>query len=734
MKFQPLARLLRLALICALAALPNFVSATQTPAAGRTRPALRTIRQTPPQASALPDVNGIRGLQPAEPAPVPSTACSPLNPGCQSGGALLRSPFLDHGASYVGTTRLESFVATASLTNTNTLRTLGASVSRASQPVRRGVMAASNLWLEGVAGYPVSMPVVTNQPPAVNFTLPVQGAVYAAGSSVTLSADASDSDGTIAKVEFLANGSKFAEVTSAPFTLVFNNAPAGTYVVTARAIDNLGIASTSAPVNISVVPPGTNTQSVSLSLDGATGRVSVPNSASLNITGALTVEAWFKSVDNSTNMAIAGNLSGAGGFVLLANAGMPQLYYLNGAGQADFAIAWPPNITPGEWHHMAGVFDGSQIRVYLDGQLVASKNTTIAPGASTTAFSIGANPDGTWPLRGNVDEVRVSAGALYAANFTPQQQLTASSSTRGLWKFDGQVALDSSGNSNNGSLVGGASYSTDVPGAQRINFALASSGAAASASYYDPDGTFGAGLQTRPADAIDGVRYCNQPSTGTGYWRGGSTLPQYLDVTFSGSKTINEVDVYTVRDAYTSTAEPTASETFTQYGVTSFDVQYWTGTAWASVPGGSVSGNNLVWKKITFAPVETTKIRVIANTAVDGVVRIAELEAYGYAVAPNMESSLVAHWKFDEAVSTTAGDATGNANTATLTGPLWVAGRTGTSALNFDGVDDYLGVAVLATPKPRRGMTAPRVSATPLTRAITPTPTPARESRSGPTA
>jgi YD repeat-containing protein len=59
--------------------------------------------------------------------------------------------------------------------------------------------------------------------------------------------------------------------------------------------------------------------------------------------------------------------------------------------------------------------------------------------------------------------VRVSAGAIYTANFTPSGRLSAGPATRGLWKFDGNVAQDSSGNGNHGALYGGASYSEDVP-------------------------------------------------------------------------------------------------------------------------------------------------------------------------------------------------------------------------------------------------------------------------------
>ncbi|HYJ92330.1 MAG TPA: hypothetical protein VEV84_13550, partial [Pyrinomonadaceae bacterium] len=53
---------------------------------------------------------------------------------------------------------------------------------------------------------------------------------------------------------------------------------------------------------------------------------------------------------------------------------------------------------------------------------------------------------------------------------------------------------------------------------------------------------------------------------------------------FSGSKTISEIDVFTVQDNYSSPSEPTESMTFSSYGIKDFDVQYWNGSAWTTFP------------------------------------------------------------------------------------------------------------------------------------------------------
>src|SRR5262249_42147805 len=87
-------------------------------------------------------------------------------------------------------------------------------------------------------------------------------------------------------------------------------------------------------------------------------------------------------------------------------------------------------------------------------------------------------------------------------------------------------------------------------------------------------------------------------------------------------------DVYSIQDGYASPVEPTPAMTFAQFGLTSFDMQYWTGTQWQTVPGGSITGNNLVWRRVQFFPVTTPRIRVLVTGALAGYSRIAEVEAY----------------------------------------------------------------------------------------------------------
>jgi hypothetical protein len=160
-----------------------------------------------------------------------------------------------------------------------------------------------------------------------------------------------------------------------------------------------------------------------------------------------------------------------------------------------------------------------------------------------------------------------------------------------------------------------------------VNVALASRGAFASASS-QWDAARGA-LATNNGDR-KGIHWASDPATGSGWLDAtGNSYPDSLQIDFNGTKTISEIDLFCVQDNYANPIDPTDALTFSLYGITNFDVQYWNGSGWVTVPGGSVSGNNLVKRKFTFSPISTSKIRVSVNSSPDGYSRLTELEAWG---------------------------------------------------------------------------------------------------------
>jgi len=108
-----------------------------------------------------------------------------------------------------------------------------------------------------------------------------------------------------------------------------------------------------------------------------------------------------------------------------------------------------------EWHHVAGVFDGARLCVFLDGKKDSCKAVNIKAGKSKGSFLIGARSDNAaQTFDGLVHKARISAGALYAADFEREQILMGAADARGYWRFDLQALADSSGNRNHASLKG----------------------------------------------------------------------------------------------------------------------------------------------------------------------------------------------------------------------------------------------------------------------------------------
>jgi hypothetical protein len=85
-------------------------------------------------------------------------------------------------------------------------------------------------------------------------------------------------------------------------------------------------------------------------------------------------------------------------------------------------------------------------------------------------------------------------------------------------------------------------------------------------------------------------------------------------------------------DNFPLLSDPGPSDTFTQYGITAFEAQYSTnsGGSWSDVPGGSVVGNNLIWRKFTFSAISgVTNVRVLVHNSLQSYSRVVELEAWG---------------------------------------------------------------------------------------------------------
>ncbi len=119
-------------------------------------------------------------------------------------------------------------------------------------------VATDNLGATGTSSIvSISVNSGPNVNPTTSITAPANGTSFTAGDNITINADASDSDGTIAKVEFYQGATKLGEDLSAPYSFTWNNVSAGSYDLTSVATDNVGATGASSVVSISVAtgPP-----------------------------------------------------------------------------------------------------------------------------------------------------------------------------------------------------------------------------------------------------------------------------------------------------------------------------------------------------------------------------------------------------------------------------------------------------------------------------------------------
>ena len=152
-----------------------------------------------------------------------------------------------------------------------------------------------------------------------------------------------------------------------------------------------------------------------LSFDGINDRATAVDSASLDLTTAMTLQAW---VYPTTAAGVRDVLIKEGSNVDIYNlyasnwAGRPEAnVYVGGVNRTAEGTALPVNT----WTHLAGVYDGTTLMLYVNGVQAASLGVSGSLAASTGALSIGGNSIWGEHFAGRIDEVRVYNRALTQA-------------------------------------------------------------------------------------------------------------------------------------------------------------------------------------------------------------------------------------------------------------------------------------------------------------------------------
>ena len=157
----------------------------------------------------------------------------------------------------------------------------------------------------------------------------------------------------------------------------------------------------------------------SVQLDGSTGYVDA--GLANQSWSALTVEVWFlasASGQNGNPRLVANSHTDidGNGFQLMYNNGGGNGFFdvgtVNGVGSAS----WNVGLSPGQWYHYVGTYDGSTVKAYLNGVLVGSASATGNVRPSGLDVNIGRNPayNGDY-FNGTIDEVAIYPVALSAA-------------------------------------------------------------------------------------------------------------------------------------------------------------------------------------------------------------------------------------------------------------------------------------------------------------------------------
>jgi hypothetical protein len=317
--------------------------------------------------------------------------------------------------------------------------------------------------------YGLALASQVNAAPTVALTAPAGGTSVVAPADVTLSADAADPDGSVVKMEFLVNGAVAATDLSAPWSALVNFPTASAASLQARATDNLGGVTVSAPVSLTVtaaepipLPALTNLRlwlradkgvtetagavsawgdqsgnfnnaqqstaaqrpllvanaangSPVLRFDGLDDSLVAAHSPTLAITGDISSFFVVKFDDFETFRAVwaktNGNLPAPTDFYTLPGSGIPRVFRGNGAaGLGNVDAAGAP--LAGEFAIVGFDMTATTLRHFLNGAENGTGEITATIGDTGAPLHIGTRGDQFTRMKGDIAEIIIYDAAL----------------------------------------------------------------------------------------------------------------------------------------------------------------------------------------------------------------------------------------------------------------------------------------------------------------------------------
>jgi 3',5'-cyclic AMP phosphodiesterase CpdA len=180
------------------------------------------------------------------------------------------------------------------------------------------------------------------------------------------------------------------------------------------------------------------TKNQCLKVEGVSDAVRIESDQIKLPNGPLTLECWVKpsKLDQQRGIVAKTELSE---YALFMDEGVPEFNLF--LGSAYVTAKATTKLSTDRWTHLAGVYDGGQVSLYVDGKRVSQTKGTGVRRKNQLPLWIGADPhqsgNANRPFEGLIDEVRLSAKAIYEGDsFTPERRLLPSKSTRWLNHFD----------------------------------------------------------------------------------------------------------------------------------------------------------------------------------------------------------------------------------------------------------------------------------------------------------
>ena len=202
----------------------------------------------------------------------------------------------------------------------------------------------------------------------------------------------------------------------------------------------------------------------SLKFDGVNDYVSCGNDSSLDITDAITVEAWVKPRIQIIPMAdtypiIAGKDNV---WFFFGNGDTGNVYFKTYSSTDVVHYSYTDSILETDWYHIVGIFDGSSQKFYLNGNIQTGSSAWSGSlkSVEATNVTIGDNVATSDSWDGLIDNVRIYNRALSAEEVRYHYNRGG---PVGYWNFDegsGTTAYDSTSNNNDGTRTAGSTSGT----------------------------------------------------------------------------------------------------------------------------------------------------------------------------------------------------------------------------------------------------------------------------------